>query len=219
MIVGSLVALFGLAGVVGGAQLLSTHNSKTDKDGFYGSGFNSLETPAPALVSERLEVGADEGLDWLLRHGWLGSLRVTVTGTSTKPVFVGIARQRDVDRYLRDVQFDKVTDLELDPFTVTTRRHPGSTTASEPATQSFWAASARGSGQQSVRWDVRQGDWAVVVMNADGTPGVATSVSVGAKFPLVYWIAITLVLGGAALTVGGGLLVVVGAIRRAGAQS
>jgi hypothetical protein len=219
LIVGSLVALFGLAAVVGGGKLLSTHSSKTDNDGFYTSGFNSLETPAPALVSERLEVGTDEGLDWLLRNGWLGSVRITATGTPSKPVFVGIARQRDVDRYLRDVQFDKIADLELDPFSVTTRRHPGTTTASEPAAQTFWAASARGSSRQTVEWQVRQGDWAVVVMNADGTPGVATSVSVGAKFPLLYWVAISLVLGGAALTVGGGLVIVVGAIRRGGPRS
>jgi hypothetical protein len=81
----------------------------------------------------------------------------------------------------------------------------------EPTGQTFWTTSAHGSGQQRIEWDVRQGNWAVVIMNADGTPGVKTRFSVGAKVPIILWVGIALVLAGGVVAVGGGLLVVGGA--------
>jgi hypothetical protein len=36
-----------------------------------------------------------------------------------------------------------------------------------------------------VRWNVREGDWSVVVMNEDGSPGVAAAVSAGARVPYI----------------------------------
>ncbi len=38
-----------------------------------------------------------------------------------------------------------------------------------PTAQHFWAVSASGVGQQTVTWEVREGDWSVVLMNADGS--------------------------------------------------
>jgi hypothetical protein len=39
-----------------------------------------------------------------------------------------------------------------------------------PSEQDFWAASAEGTGRQSVLWDVEEGQWTVLIMNADATP-------------------------------------------------
>jgi hypothetical protein len=50
-----------------------------------------------------------------------------------------------------------------------------------PAKASFWAATATGPGTQALTWKPDVGRWAVVVMNADGSRGVAADVSVGAK--------------------------------------
>ena len=41
-----------------------------------------------------------------------------------------------------------------------------------PAEQDIWAAPPHGDGRQTLTWDVEDGDWSVVVMNADGSPGV-----------------------------------------------
>jgi hypothetical protein len=89
---------------------------------------------------------------------------------------------------------------------LTTRLRPGSSAPGAPAGERFWAASATGAGTQSLSWPVESGDWAVVVMNADGSAGVRTDVSVGAKVPAVLWIGIGLLVVGIALGAGGGAL-------------
>ena len=37
-------------------------------------------------------------------------------------------------------------------------------------------------------WPVENGDWTVVVMNADGSRGVSTDLSVGATVPALGWV-------------------------------
>jgi len=67
-----------------------------------------------------------------------------------------------------------------------------------------------GAGTQTLNWDVKDGNWSVVVMNADGSKGVNTRVSAGASLPwldeleLAAWISAALlgVLGGTLLAGG-----------------
>jgi hypothetical protein len=51
-----------------------------------------------------------------------------------------------------------------------------------------------------------------VVMNADGRPGIAVGADLGARMPVVLWIAVGLLLAGAVL-LAGGVLLIVGALR------
>ena len=68
-----------------------------------------------------------------------------------------------------------------------------------PAAQSFWAASATGSGSQALTWKTKSGEWSIVVMNADGSPGVSADVSAGAKIPWALWAGIGVAVFGALL--------------------
>ena len=61
----------------------------------------------------------------------------------------------------------------------------GTHKAGPPAKQTFWAAT----GSHSLHWNVQSGDWSIVVMNADGSRGVAAAVSAGAKVPFIATIA------------------------------
>lgn len=155
-----------------------------------------LTTSTHALVSDRLEAGTD-GPDWLFSKGRLGTIRVTATGTTTKPIFIGIAPAADAEAYLRGVARDEITDLKVDPFSVTSTRRAGSATPLRPTDQSIWTTSSSGSGKQILTWSVKKGSWNVVVMNSDGTRGIHTNITVGAKLPALLWIGIGL------LTIGG----------------
>ena len=210
IVLGAALMLLSLAPLAGGTALVAVHTTQRDGDGYYSTDAEPLSTATAALVSDDLDVDLG-GADRLFDDGRLGSVRVTATGTADEPVFVGIARSGDVDAYLGDVARDVVTDFEVDPFSVTTSRRAGEPRAAAPAAQGFWAASAHGAGTQSMTWPAEDGDWSVVVMNANGSPGVSTDVSVGAKIGSLLWIGIGLLAVGAVVGVGGGALLRSGA--------
>jgi len=193
---GAVVAMIGVAAVVGGGSLVRVHETKRDHHGFYSSRTHAVSTSTRALVSELGPGTGDEGL---------AAIRVTAAGTE-KPVFLGIARRRQVATYLQDVSHEDITDFGRQ-LPTKRERHPGRVRAVPPADEHFWATQASGTGRQSIRWPMRNGKWNVVVMNADGSAGVRTRVSVGAKTALILWIGVGLLALGTAFLGGGGFSV------------
>jgi len=206
---GVLALVVAVVGLVGGAALIAVQATQRDSDGYYQSGTTRLATPTHGFTSEGLDIGSD-GPTWLFRRARLGTIRVTATGTAATPIFVGVARKTAVDRYLGRVAHDEVTDFEVDPLSVTSTRHPGSKAPAPPTEQPFWASSESGSGRQTLTWPVERGDWSVVVMNADGGPGVSSGVSVGAKLGFLLWLGIGVVAVGAIFAVAGSAAILMG---------
>ena len=81
----------------------------------------------------------------------------------------------------------------------------------EPTEQDFWVASAAGTGTQELDWSASSGRWAAVVMNADGTPGITATMTIGAKSGLIAPLAVVLTLLGVVLAAGAVVLIVYGA--------
>jgi Domain of unknown function (DUF4389) len=133
----------------------------------------------------------------------LATLRLRVASPGDGPVFVGIARSRDVNAYLQGVAHDQIRGVTFDPFSFDADRSTGGRSPVAPARQSFWAATAQGTGTQTLRWDVRSGTWSVVAMNADGSPGVVVDASIGAKVRYVLAAGIGLLVIGLAALAGG----------------
>lgn len=207
---GSLIALISLALAVGGAVLALAFAFARDDDGWFTSPTEHLQTPTAALTAERLQIGDLTGDP----DGWVGVLdarvRVTAELADSSPVFVGIAREADLDAYLAGVAHDEVEDAAHDELD----RTPGSAAAADPRRQDFWVARATGAGEQTAEWEIGEGEWAVAVMRADGTPGVAADVSVGAKADWLLWVALGL-LGAGLLGLGGGSALIWGGIHAA----
>lgn len=214
LIAGSLVGLLALVLLAGGGVLIWAHETKQDATGYYATGAKGLATPTYALVSDGLDVGAG-GPDWLFRRGRLGTIRVSAKGTSGHPIFVGIGRTARVQSYLHSVAHDEVTDFEVDPFSVTYSRRAGDAAPVAPSGRGFWAVKVSGTGPQTLAWRVQKGSWAVVVMNADAAKGVAADVSVGARVPVLFWLAIGLLAAGCLLGAGAGAALFAGSRRNA----
>jgi hypothetical protein len=182
---------------------------RTQRDGGYvTTGVQRFSTAGSALVTVPTHMGS-AGVGWLYAPGLLHEIRIRVTPVSTGPaVFVGIGPSGDVDRYLAGVSHTVVTEF----FTNRVEVVPGGTPASAPGTQDFWVASATGSGTQTLEWAPTNGSWTVVVMNADGRPGVAMSADLGARIPALPWISLGLLVVGAIFAVGAAFLIV-GSVR------
>jgi hypothetical protein len=213
VLAGALISLLALVAlVVGGVSLYVDH--KKDDQGFISTRTHGLDTRTAALASKNLDVNLD-GAEWLVNADHYGKLRLKAESRDGKPVFVGVARTRDVSRYLGGVAHSTITDVDLDPFGVSYRDHGGARRAGPPARRHIWAASATGTGRQTLNWDVEDGDWSVVVMNADGSPGVHAGVSAGAKVAYLAAIGWSSVGGGLLLLAGAaGLFVLSGRPRR-----
>jgi len=179
LVVGGLAAVLAFVLIAASGALLWTSHYKTDDDGYYTSASHTYSTPTRALTTENLD--AATGVPgWLDASEHLGRLRIDPRGSGA---FVGIARTRDVNRYLDGVAHDEISDVELDPFHLETVRRPGEGRPAMPGAQRFWAAtSTRG---RTLEWKVRKGEWTVVTMNADGSPNVRVAAKVGARVPLI----------------------------------
>jgi hypothetical protein len=206
IVLGSLVGLLGLALAAGGGFLLWTDLTQRE-DGYLTTPTERFAASSYALTREKLEVDTG-GSSWAWNEDWIGNVRIRAESATAKPVFIGVARESDVARYLGRVGRSNVEDIDLDPFRVTYRQSPGSAPERPPTDQNFWAASASGEGRQTVTWEVRDGDWSVVLMNADGSRGVSAEVDLGAKLSFLLWVAIGVLIGGALLLAGGIALVV-----------
>ena len=120
-------------------------------------------------------------------------------------MFVGIAREADVDRYLAGTSHDELREVGAGADRYVSRE--GGAPPSAPGEAGIWVASAAGEGTQTVEWEARDGRWAVVVMNENGAAPVAAEVSVGAKLGVLPWIAGGLLLAGLlSMAVGAGLI-------------
>jgi hypothetical protein len=205
------VALLGLGLAAGGGFLLWADRTQRE-GGYLTTPTERFATSTYAMTRERLEADAG-GPNWIWNDNWLGKVRIHGEGAAAKPLFIGIGPEAAVAGYLGRVAHADVEDIDLDPFRVTYRQVAGAAPGRPPTAQNFWAASASGPGSQTVTWKVRDGDWSVVLMNADGSRGVAADVDLGAKLSFLLWVAIGVLIGGV-LLLGGGVALIVLAARR-----
>ncbi len=205
IIASGLVALMSL-GFLAAGSLLLWGDSKKDEHGYISSDTERFSTRTSALASENLDLDLD-GLESVIDEGGFGKIRVAAESNDGKPVFVGIARTSDVTDYLRGSAHDIVTDVDYSPFDADYSTQPGTGSPGAPGAERFWAATAEGGGEQELEWEVEEGDWSVVVMNADGSAGIDTGITAGASLGFLDeagWI--SLGTGIVLLALSGGLL-------------
>ena len=179
-------------------------NEQKDDDGYVSTGTHGLQTSTYALTTDNLDIDLD-GAGWLLDNDRLGHVRVQRRRATTS---------RSSSASPQRVTCRTTSPRPRTPPSPTSRTgrsapstSPTATTAATSARRSrrpaLWAASAHGTGSQAMTWKVRDGDWSVVVMNADGSAGVDAGVRAGADVPFLApagWI-----------TLGGGLVLLAGA--------
>jgi hypothetical protein len=208
-VVGVVVGIIAFGMLAGGCALVAVDQTQRDDDGFLMSPTQDFSSPTYAIVSESADIDADGG-EWAL-DTFLGTVRIR--SESESPVFVGIAPAADATRYLVGVEHDVVDDLDSSGDPEYSRR-PGGQPTGAPGDETFWVASARGSGEQTLEWEPEEGDWRVVLMNEDASRGVASDMSIGAELDTVLWIGIGMLVLGVVLAALAALSITAGVRRR-----
>jgi hypothetical protein len=170
-------------------------------------------------ISATAVIGRQGETPWRNVHGsWsfvpspLDTVRIRATAPSGRAIFLGIAPATAAARYLNGVAHAVIEDVGRTTLTTS----GGSASAVAPAEAAIWRAASSGFGTRTVRWRLATGSWAVVVMNADGSPGVEVNADAGVSVPALPWIVVGLLVGGALLVTGAILLIAI-PIRRAAA--
>jgi hypothetical protein len=229
VVVGAVLVLMSLGLLTAGVGTFVVNGTMRD-GGYVTSLSRDLSSSGYAVVVDDLVLEAP-GVDSRLPARLVGDVRVRVDGAAATPVFVGIARSSDVNAYLGGVQRDVMRHMpgwqgdhdgmmggwgwdggwrgnHMDDW-YPMFTEPGTAPSGPPAAQGFWTSQASGTGRRALTWTPREGSWALVVMNADGSRTVGASVDVGAEVPWLPWLGGGLVLLGVLLAIGGGLLVLV----------
>ena len=205
---GSVLAVVGAVVALGGGGILALGGT----NGSFESGHRDVSTKTSALVSEPAKLNDTQSVTDVLGHP---SVRITGDSVrSDRNVFVGVGPKAQVDRYLAGAPIDTVHDFSVDPWSLDKSARAGTAKPKPPTTQSFWVAKSSGS-SAAIDWKVRDGNWRVVVMNADGTRGVATMSEFAVKIPhlaTLAWIALGLGL----TTLAGGIALIAAPSRRKG---
>jgi hypothetical protein len=207
VVIGGLLALVALVLLVAGGIGVW---AETQRDGGYVTpGGHDFSTSGSALATEKTKVGS-AGFGWLYSPTLLGKVRIRVTPTgSGSPLFLGIGPSSEVERYLAGTKHTQI----IDYFGGKEQLVNGGPSRSAPGAQRFWVASTAGAGARSLFWKPADGSWTVVVMRADGRPGIAVHADLGARMSALPWITTGVLVAGAVF-MAGGVLLIVGAVRR-----
>ena len=214
---GSLLALIALSLLACGAYGLWLDTTQRS-GGYVMTSSERFSTGSYALATRTLHISSDVP-SFLYGRDWLGDVRIRGQSANPNlPLFIGIARKDDVDRYLAGVAHSEVVDVNANPFGTTYRPsyrpQPGGKPAIPPNRATFWVARVAGRGSQSLTWSVKQGRWGVVVMRPDGSRGVSADLAAGAKLPALLWASIGLLVLGILILGSAAALIYFGARER-----
>jgi hypothetical protein len=211
LVIGSIVGLIALALLAAAGVATWATNSQRDAAGYLSTDTRTFSTADYAVTSDGIDLGSSA--DWVTPGDLLGTVRVRAATTDpADAVFIGVGPQAQVDRYLSGVGHLVVTNWE-DAEARSVAASGDTAPATAPASADIWTAQAAGRGTQTLTWRPAGGEWVVVVMNANGDPGVSVRTDVGATIPDLGWIAVGLFAGGAVLLVAAVVLIVVPARR------
>lgn len=210
LVVGSILLLVSMGLLAGGGLATWADNTQRDAAGFVTTGAHSFSTGSYALTSEKLDLGTSA--DVVTPSDLLGTVRLRVTPADPKAgLFVGIAQQSAVNRYLAGVDHEVVTDWASGRSSY--RSEAGASPTAAPGVLDIWTARSSGTGTQTLVWKPATGSWTVVVMNAGAAPAVSVRADIGATLPDLGLIAGGLLAAGGVLLLASGALILVPVVR------
>lgn len=199
---GPVLLLISLA-LIAGSGILIWADQEQIHFGYVTTSTATYTTRGYALASDAITLHS-QGL-------FIDEVRIRITSSDpSRPLFAGIAATGDVGRYLSGVSYTTVDGHDA-------ADHPGTGVPAAPAAALPWAARTQGTGNLTLTWAVRDGDWTVVVMNADASPGLSVRAEAGISALALPWLASEM-LGVGLLTGVAAVVLIVVPVRMASAR-
>ena len=171
---GLVLLLISLALIAGGGALVWADQEQVHS-GYVTTSTATYATKGYALASDAITLHS--------RGLFVDEVRIRITSSGpSRPLFAGIAATGDVGRYLSGVSYTAVDGHDA-------ADHPGTGIPAAPAAALPWAARTQGTGNLTLTWTVRDGDWTVVVMNADASRGLSVRAEAGISALALPWLA------------------------------
>lgn len=211
VVVGAVLALMSVGALAGGGAALWADQTQR-QDGYLTAHTGAISTSGYAVTSDSVELPGGPA-DWPATSV-LGRVRIRVTPANpARPVFVGVAPAGAARSYLAGARYATLTGFASGHSIYVL--HDGTAVPRNPGTAGIWVTQVSGAGTQTLIWPARDGNWMLVVMNADASAGVAVSAEAGATVPALTGVAIGLLAGGVILLAVAVALIAV-PVRRAG---
>jgi hypothetical protein len=201
VLIGGVLALSSIGLITAGGY---AWNAASGNGGWLNLGHAAYATESYAVVTEPEDWGSET---YLL--GDVEKVRIRVTpADATTPVFLGMGRPDDVERYLSGIAHVVAHDASGNDVAYT--EHDGQAPAGPPAGAIPWTAQSLGAGVQTLEFAAKaqHGDRVLVAMNADGSPVVNGKVESLVTQPSLSWIAGGMLAGGVAAGAGAAFLLV-----------
>ena len=218
LIVGIIFILISIGAMFAGGAIIWASRFHRDAEGFHVTDPLRINSGTYAVISDAIEFdeGASQALNWL----GLDKIKIEVENNDpSQSVFVGIARSRDIDAYLEDVKHDEITSVDIFDSSFDYERKPGEMLPEPPGTQDFWVEEAQGRGPQEIVFDIEEGEFTVLAMNADAAEGVDLEAVFGIKSSgVILLLGIVFTIIGVLLLAGGVIMVIFGAKSPKGSQ-
>lgn len=185
-----LITSFGL--IMGGASLRTVQSLFVDDEGFIISDPAEIDVSGYAIVLENMEFDIDPvAWRWFQRRGGLLTFKLTTESNNpSKEIFIGIAREQDVQSYIQNVEYQRIVDTDFDienyDFKLSDSDfvlHSGEAPSTPPTVHSYWVEHGADSEYQEIIWEPQAGNYYAVIMNADGSEGIKADIQVGVKVP------------------------------------
>lgn len=163
-----MLGLLGLALMGAGALVLSLFGADGQTQIPVG---DARADTGRAIVLTDFQISTSAALPF--DESWF-DLQVEVAGDQR--MFVGVAAKPDSLEYLQGVPYLLITGIDSSSEELDSTQIPGDRAAAPPEQQDFWTDQGQGR-DVAVAWPVSDSDTTLVVMNADGSSGVAADLS------------------------------------------
>ena len=195
LVVAIVALLLGIGSVVLGAVGIAVFGTA----GRYSMNVGSGSSDGAAIYVSGFQVSANSMMSAVT------GIKVEAVSNTGKPLFLGAGPPSKVQDYLSGVPYSAVSDIVGGQLQVS--EVPGKEVAAPPASQTFWVLQDQGN-TPTISWGSQDAGQVLVVMNADGTRGVKTDLTLSASSTSIFPISIGMVLLGGVLMLLGIYLIV-----------